>query len=139
VALALLAATAGAVIAGTVLDRQQREVAAVVRHHFTALEQGNLPAALEDLSEAQRDHWRDFLQTLLLNDFAVQDVSVRSPSLLDRWLRGEGLQARSATVFVHINPGTPEAWRATELVPLERRGDRWYLLEPPLKPVASGE
>lgn len=133
-ALGLLAATAAAVAGGAFLERQQREVAPIVRDYFAALQRRDLETALSHLAPEQRARWREFVANQQGNVFRVQDVSVRAASLLERLAQGQSGTATSATIFVSINPGTEDAWRATTLVGLERRDERWYLREPPLLP-----
>ncbi|MBI4494812.1 MAG: hypothetical protein HY690_18710 [Chloroflexi bacterium] len=135
--LAILATTASVVALGNAIDRQPRQVGALVRDELAAVERQDLAAALATLEPAQRERWRDFVANQLGNRYTVQAISVRSPSLLDRWLHGQPPQATSATLFLVVNPGTPETWSATTLVRLAWRDGQPFLTDPPLAP--SGE
>lgn len=133
----LLAVTGAAILAGLVLDRQSREVRALVRDYLGAVERQDLEAALGYLAPEARPRWHDFTANMLGNRFVLEGISVRAPSFLDRWLDGRPGLADQVTVFVHVNPETPDAWRAVTVLRVERRDGRWLLLEPPLRPASA--
>lgn len=135
-ALFLLALVGLAVVAGSALDRQPREVAAALRAYFAALERQDMERAMGYMAPTVRAETRDFVANQRGNDFEVDAVSVQAPSLLER-LSGRPSTATSATVFVRINPGTPAGWSTISLVPLRRQDGAWYFERPPLEPAGS--
>lgn len=133
-ALALLVVIAAVVAVGGGLDPQARQVTTLVRDYLGAIERRDLEGAMGFVEPEQRARWRDFVANQLGDRHTVQGVSVKAPSLLDRWVGRQAATATSAFIFVEVNPRTPEGWRTTTLVRLTREDERWYFVEPPLWP-----
>jgi len=136
IALALLAAFALAIAASTAADVRSRSASpdTLTRRYFTALEAGNVEGALETLPPEARPHWSEFLENIAGNQFRVNGIAVRWPSLLDR-AAGASPTPIDVTVFVAVTQLVDDdRWEAAPRVPIVTRDGKSYLAWPPLAP-----
>jgi len=134
VTLLLLVVAALVVAGGVVGDARGRDASPenLVRAYFSALERGDLEAALAAIQPSARASSVSFVANALDNEYRVEGVAVRSPSLLER-LRGETPDPQEATAFIEVTEAVSGArWQAAPKVALVAEGGRVYLAKPPL-------
>jgi hypothetical protein len=107
----------------------------VVRRYFAALENGDVEAALDEITPTARPRSSEFVANGLFNSYRITGLAVREPSLLARALGQEAIP-RDVTVFLDITQWTDDVmWQAAPRVPLVRVDGRWYLQHAPLGPA----
>ncbi len=132
---ALLAAIAAVIVLVQVVDRHSPAVDRTVRRYAAAMAAQDLEGARAEVAPHARDAWTWFIAEQLGNIYDVTAVSVRSPSVLDRLLRGAPGLPFEATVRMDVNRGYPELfYQPTERVGLHCADGRWYLAAPLLAP-----
>ena len=133
-ALALLMLCGAIVVAAATLELRTRDTSpeAVVRGYFSALERGDLDAALLALDPSARASSASFVANMLNNEYRIEGIAVRQTSFLDR-LRGEPARPPEATIFLAITQAVDGVrWEAGPRVALVQQDGRWYLARPPL-------
>jgi hypothetical protein len=133
-ALALLVVSGAIVVvaAGQDLRARDSSVETLARGYFAALERGDLDAALSAIQPAARGPAAAFVANLLGNEYRVQGVAVREPSVFDR-VRGVPAGPQEVTVFVDVTEAASGArWQAGPRVPVVKEGGRPYLAKAPL-------
>jgi hypothetical protein len=133
-ALALLVVSGAIVAIAAVQDLRARDssVETLARGYFAALERGDLDAALSAIQPAARGPAAAFVANLLGNEYRVQGVAVREPSVLDR-LPGAPVGPLEVTVFVNVIEAASGArWQAGPTVPVVTEGGLPYLAKAPL-------
>ncbi len=134
----LLLAIAAAIVGVQLLDRGNVAVEAAVVRYATAVTLTDRSAALAELTPDARDTWASWVQLHLGERYDVRAVSVRSHSLLDRWLHGASAAPFEVTVVMDVNRGAAEGfYQPTTHVPVRQVDGRWYLAEPLLGPESG--
>jgi hypothetical protein len=135
----LLALIAGAIGSVQLVDRGSSAVEDAVRRYAAAVTVQDLERATAELAPASRLEWALWVEGQLGNIYEVKGIGVRSPSLLDRLLRGAPAGPVEVTVVLDVNRGYPEQfYQPTTRVGVTRVEGRWYLVEPLLAPEAQG-
>jgi hypothetical protein len=131
----LLVVLAVVIVVGMAADVRGRASSpdVLARSYFTALEQGDVDAALATLPSESRDRWTPFVENLAGNQFRVSGIATRWPSLLER-MTGARPGPLDVTVFVAITTAEDEHWEATPRVPITQINGQPYLTWPPLAP-----
>lgn len=133
----LLLALGGVAALSPVLLRDSAEVDRTVRHYASAVGRQDLRGAVAALEPAAREPWSAWVSGQLGNVYDVTGVAVRSPSLLDQWLRGASPVPFEASVRLDVNRGDPGFYQPVTRVGVTRVGGRWYLREPLLASEAT--
>ncbi len=116
-------------------DRAGSQIEAAVDRYATAIAAQDLDGCLAELPPDARDQWRAFVAAQLGNTYAIDAISVRSPSVLERLLRHADGAPYEATVTIDVDRADPTAaYQATTRVPVTEQDGRWYLAAPPLAP-----
>ena len=121
------------VVFGVALDIRSREAAPdnLIRGYFSALEHGDLDAALGAIAPPTRQSFAGVVANMQNNDYRIQGIAVRHTSMLDS-LRGAPAGPREATVFLEVTEAVSGAsWQAGPTVRLVEEGARVYLARPP--------
>jgi len=132
VALLIACGAIAVVAAGLELRTRASSPEEVVRAYFAALEAGDLDAALRAIEPSGRPSASGFVANLLGNEFRIEGIAVRQPSLLDQ-LSGQPPGPTDVTVFLAITEtSNGSRWEAAPRVSLVQEEGRWYLGRPPL-------
>jgi len=127
----LLALILAASVGTQVLDRSGAAVEGSVRRYATAVSNSDLDAALAEIAPEHRAQWTDWVQGQLGNVYSVRGIAVRSPSVIQRVLRGVPGGPFEVTTVMDVNRDYPdEFYQPTARVPVEQVEGRWYLTEP---------
>lgn len=116
---------------GSVLERRDTAAEMGVQGYLSDVSKGDVEAALARVVPAERGAWRIFVQHQAGDQFIVQSLAVRRPSMIESpgW-RG----AKSVTVVAEIRGKGGEQWRDTALVEGITGDGKWLLKTPPFAP-----
>ena len=98
-----------------------------------AIRNEDLDRALGQLAPEMRNPTASFVEWELGNRYNILASVVRADSIMDR-LMGRAQGQTKLVVVMEIESLGQAPWRATEELPVQQIGDRWYLSKAPLSP-----
>jgi hypothetical protein len=129
IALTLLVLAGLLTVVGPVVETRQRAPEGIARAYLSAVERGDLEAALATIEPSQRDAQRERIALQIRNRYAIVTLVLGQPSLIDR-LTGRETRAAWVTVLADVSKGAEDRWRSTSTAPLVEVDGVWYLARP---------
>jgi hypothetical protein len=111
------------------METRQRAPEGIARTYLSAVERGDLDAALATIEPSQRDAQRERIALQIRNRYAIVTLVLGRPSPIDR-LTGRETRAAWVTVLADVSKDTGDRWRSTSTAPLVEQDGVWYLARP---------